>query len=607
MSAKFSIGIDLGTTNSTVAFTALDDDELKVEVLPLPQVIHAGEAASHGQLPSFLYTAGEDELAPGALRLPFHDVESESSSSTICVGMFARDRGAEVPGRVVSSAKSWLSHPHVDRRSPLLPFEGADDVDKASPVAVSASFLRHMLLAWNHAFPDAPFAEQQVTLTVPASFDAVAKQLTEEAAKAAGFAEFTLLEEPQAAMYAWISGGAASDSSWRKQVEAGDEMLVVDVGGGTCDFSLIEVLDDDGELELSRKAVGEHILLGGDNMDAALAVSLKAEIENDGKRISDWQLRSMIHSCRKAKEELLDDKSDISEVAIVIPGRGKSLIGKSLRCDLKKSLVENVVLDGFLPLSCLDDKPASFKRGLVTMGLPFAQDAAITKHLSAFLSAHQKSESAALQESSSEGVSRIPSKILFNGGVTRSTKVQQRILATLSSWAKELGQPSPQLLDGSDVDLAVAKGAAYYGAVRLGRGVRIKGGTARAYYVGIERAGLAIPGMAPTVDAVCVAPMGMEEDSKIELPLELGLYVGEPVSFRFFASTERREDEVGTVCHLDDVDEIAPIETVLDGEAGAMVPGKLSVHVTPIGTLDLQVQDSTSSRNWHFSFNVRVQ
>jgi len=590
-SARFSIGIDLGTTNCTMAFAPLDDDNAAVEVVPLPQVVHASEVGTRDQLPSFMYLPADGELAAGALDLPF------APDAKRCVGTYARDRGAEVPGRVVTSAKSWLSHPHVDRSSPLLPFEGADDVEKLSPVAVSAAYLSHLKQVWDEAHPDAPLAEQDVTLTVPASFDAVARQLTEDAARQAGFGRFTLLEEPQAAMYAWVAGSAAGDASWRKQVEPGDSMLVVDVGGGTCDFSLIEVTDEDGSLGLSRHAVGDHILLGGDNMDAALAMQLKLKLEEDGKKISDWQLRAMIHGARKGKEQLLDDDNpDHDAVSVVVPGRGRSLIGGSMKAELTREMVRRTVLDGFFPLTALDDKPQSFRRGLATMGLPFAQDAAVSKHLSAFLHAH----------AGDDGL-KLPQKVLFNGGVTRSQHVRDRVLALLSSWAEQLSQPAPSALDGHDVDLAVAKGAAYFGAVRQGRGLRIKGGTARAYYVGIERAGLAIPGMPPQVDAVCVAPMGMEEDAEAVLPMELGLFVGEPVSFRFFQSSERKDDMVGSSCGLDDVEEIAPIETVLDGEAGAMVPGQLSVRVTPIGTLDLAVKDKSQDRSWTLSFNVRVQ
>jgi molecular chaperone DnaK (HSP70) len=581
--ARFAIGIDLGTTNTAVGVVDLAHEGAAPSSFDLPQVIAAHECAPRALLPSFLYQPSSSELPGGALALPWDDQRA------FCVGGFARDRAASVPGRVISSAKSWLCHPGVDRRAAILPFGAAadSDVPKLSPVDVQARLLTHLREAWDAAHADAPLSSQRIVLTVPASFDAVARQLTEEAAARAGLTDVVLLEEPQAALYAWI---AAHGDAWRQQVQPGDLLLVVDIGGGTTDFSLIEVKDDGhGNLTLERQAVGDHILLGGDNMDLALAYRVQQRLLDDGRSVDDWQLRALTHSCRAAKEAMLENDA-LTEQTVVIPGRGSKLIGGSITSTLSRAELEATVHDGFFPLVDAAARPAVARRaGLQTLGLPYAHDAAITRHLAAFLAG------------------RKPAAVLFNGGVMRSAQLQKRVVDVVNTW---LGEQPLRVLTGADLDLAVARGAASYARVRASnKGLRIKGGTARAYYVGIERSELAVPGLPPRVDAVCIAPRGMEEGSEATIDTELGLVVGEPAHFRFFASTKREADAVGAVVDVaragDALTEIAPIETTLAGSAGALVPVTLRSRVTEVGTLELFAVETTTSMRHKLEFQVR--
>jgi molecular chaperone DnaK (HSP70) len=583
----YAIGIDLGTTNTAMGAVRLDDDAAVPAPCALPQVVAAGEVFAKALLPSFLYLPSSSELADGALALPW------DAARAFSVGQLAKDKAASVPGRVVASAKSWLCHPGVDRRAGILPFGATadDDVSRVSPVEVQARILSHLREAWDAEHPDAPLSAQQVVLTVPASFDAVARSLTEEAAALAGLPALTLLEEPQAALYAWIARhGDKTATPWRKQVQPGDVILVVDIGGGTTDFSLIAVADDgEGNLSLERRAVGDHILLGGDNMDLALAYGVKQRLSDDGREIDDWQLRALTHSCRAAKEAMLEDAA-LAECSVVIPGRGSKLIGGSIKSTLSREQLDAIVFSGFFPDASVDDKPAAPKRaGLQTLGLPYAADAAITRHMAAFLRGQK------------------PSAVLFNGGVTRSPVVRERIVKVLASF---FDGAAPVELPGADLDLAVAAGAASFARVRhTSTGLRIKGGTARAYYVGIEKSELAVPGMAPRVDAVCIAPKGMEEGSEASIPTELGLVVGEAATFRFFASSVRDGDVAGAAVDVgrakDELVEVAPIETTLPGDAGQLVPVTLRARVTELGTLELFAQEVASKKAHKLEFHIR--
>lgn len=603
----FSVGIDLGTTNSVVSFVELsetDGEQAPLHVLDIPQLTAPGVIGEKPQLPSFLYQAHEAELAPGDVVLPWDDAPEA------IVGELARQLGSKTPIRLVASAKSWLSHAGVDRRSALLPLQSPEEVERISPLQASIAYLRHMRDAWDQRFPEAPLAEQDLVITVPASFDPAARELTVEAAQALGLRQAVLLEEPQSALYSWIQSSAGS---WREQVKPGEVILVVDVGGGTTDLSLIAVTEEEGNLTLNRVAIGDHILLGGDNMDLALAYGLRAKLQAEGKRLEPWQLQALTHACRDAKENLLAD-SGLDEVAIVVPSRGSSLIGGALRTSLTQAEVQKALIEGFFPRVELTERPVVQARtGLTTLGLPYAQDARITAHLAAFLG-RQIGATGELEGFAPTPSARFlhPTAVLLNGGVFKSTVLEQRLLEVLNHWLAADDAPSARLLQGADLDLAVSRGAAYYGYVRKGRGVRIRGGTAAAYYVGVESAMPAVPGFAPPLEALCIAPFGMEEGTEAELPpYEFGVVVGEPVHFRFFASTVRRDDTVGT--RLDwwpeeEIEELEEIEVTLPADKhnpGDIVPVHLAARVTEVGTLQLEAVSREGSERWKVEFDVR--
>ncbi|MGZ8216859.1 Hsp70 family protein [Methylomagnum sp.] len=605
---RYSVGIDLGTTNSVVSFVDLnqvDGEKAPLEVLEIPQLTSPGVIGDKKQLPSFMYQAHEAELAPGDLVLPW-DERPES-----IVGDLARQLGSKTPIRLVASGKSWLSHGGVDRRAAILPLQSPEEVKRVSPLQTSIEYLRHMRDAWNARFPDAPLADQDLVITVPASFDPAARELTVEAAHAVGLPQAVLLEEPQSALYSWIQ---TSEGHWREQVKPGDIILVVDVGGGTTDLSLIAVTEDGGNLNLNRVAIGDHILLGGDNMDLALAYLLKNKLQSEGKRLEPWQIQALTHSCRDAKEGLLSD-NDAQEMAVVVPSRGSSLIGGTLRTALTRDEVNRTLVEGFFPRVDLTDRPAAQTRaGLTSLGLPYAKDARITSHLAAFLG-RQIGATAELQGFKVPENARFlhPTALLLNGGVFKSASLERRLLEVLNSWLEADGVPAARLLHGADLDLAVARGAAYYGYVRKGKGVRIRGGTAAAYYVGVESAMPAVPGMPPEIEAVCIAPFGMEEGTEADLPpYEFGVIVGEPVHFRFFSSNIRRDDVVGTRLDWwspDEVEELESIEVTLTAEnhrPGEVVPVHLAARVTEVGTLQLEAVARGGGERWKVEFDVRA-
>jgi hypothetical protein len=604
--ARFVVGIDLGTTNSAVAFVDTQAAEPRIEMFAIEQLVAPGSVEPRPTQPSFLYLPADAEFRAEQLALPWGPQPG-------VVGEFARNHGWQVPARLVSSAKSWLSHAGVDRLSAILPWQAPAEVAKVSPVEASARYLGHIRAAWDHAHPEGPLAEQDVLLTVPASFDTVARELTVRAAADAGLAHATLLEEPQAAFYSWL--GHAGEA-WRQQLAVGDVVLVCDVGGGTTDFSLIAVSDVEGNLALERVAVGDHILLGGDNMDLALGHTVRARLEGEGHKLDQWQFASLVHSCRAAKEQLLaggpERESTRESAPVVVLGRGSKVVGGSVRTELQRVEVERVLVDGFFPETALGDKPRRAARvGLRELGLPFASDAAITRHLSAFVGAHRGGLAAA-GTGGSAADQRRPNALLFNGGVMKGRPLRQRIIQTLDSW-NDSPEDDLKVLSGTDLDLAVAHGAAYYGMVRRGKGVRIRGGTARAYYIGIESSMPAVPGVEPPMRALCVAPFGMEEGTEAELPgQEFGLVVGEPVEFRFLASSTRRDDRAGTLvddARQADLHELSPVATQLEADAahhgGEVVPVTLRSRVTEVGTLELWCVERQAGRRWKLEYNVR--
>ena len=610
--ARYSVGIDLGTTNCAVSYSDIGDNAPRggaQSMLVIPQLTAPGVVEARPLLPSFLYLPSAQEFPQGALNLPW-----TAAVPSPVLGDFARSHGAKVPSRLVSSAKSWLCHPGIDRQSALLPWQAPSEVTRVSPLDAASAYLSHLRSAWDQAHPEALLAEQDIVLTVPASFDAAARDLTLLAAQKAGLGQVTLLEEPQAAFYAWTE---QLGEGFRKRVRPGDLVLVVDVGGGTSDFSLIAVTDRAGDLELTRVAVGDHILLGGDNMDLALAHTVHQRLSAEGRKLDSWQFTALTHACRQAKELLYSDAS-LTAAPLVIAGRSSSLIGGTLRTELTRAELERLLTDGFFPKVAITELPQTARRmGLAQMALPYAQDAGVTRHLAAFLTRQAR----ALAEAPASPVQVAghgfvhPTAVLFNGGAFKAAALRERVMDVLNAWLSVESAPVARELEGADLDLAVARGAAYYGWARHGRGLRIRGGTARAYYIGVETAMMAIPGMQPPVKALCLAPFGMEEGSQADVPpQEFGLVVGEHTSFRFFSSSVRRSDKVGEL--YDDPDqggdfeELAPIDTLLggaDGSAGGLIPVNLQAAVTELGVLELRCLERAGARHWKLELNVRMK
>lgn len=604
--STFAIGIDLGTTHCALAYVDRDlseGEDVALHLHRIPQTVSPGETEKLPLLPSFVYLPHARELAAGATALPWNPTPAW------VVGEIARRLGAGSPQRLVASAKSWLSHGAVDRTGPILPTTAPEDVQRISPVDASVRYLEHLREAWNAANSGEPLADQEVVLTVPASFDPAARELTAEAARRAGFANLTLLEEPQAALYSWIE---ATHGAWRERLSVGDVILVVDVGGGTTDLSLIAVLEEEGILALHRIAVGDHILLGGDNMDLALAFVVKSKIEANGERLDDWQVEALRHACRAAKEALLS--GEVETAPIVVASRGSKLVGKSLRSELTAEEVSRVLLDGFFPEVDVEAKPhARARTALTQVGLPYAQDPAITRHLAAFLT-RQLAATADLEGFEvSKGRFLHPTALLFNGGVLKAPAIAERVRSVLDGWLVADGAKPVQVLEDADLDGAVARGAAYYAFARSGGGVRIRGGMAQAFYVGVEVAMMAVPGMEPPVHALCVAPFGLDEGSALEaVPQQLGLVVGEPVRFRFFSSSVRRDDPVGTVLERwspDELSELGAIEANLpasNGDIGGVVPVHLRARVTELGTLVLEALPEAGGEPYRVELDVRT-
>jgi hypothetical protein len=610
MGSRYCIGIDLGTTNSVVAYAPLPDDgdksEPAIELLPIPQLIGPGQIESRYSLPSFVYLPRDGELE--SLKTPL-----VNDPQAGIAGHYARQQSAENPQRVVVAAKSWLCHGSVGRTEALLPWQSPPEIRKVSAFDCTQRFLSHLAAAWQAAHPDAPIGDQQVVLTVPASFDPAARELTRQAAIEAGLPDhFVLLEEPQAAVYRWLASRAAD---WRDELSAGDVLLVVDVGGGTTDLTLVTVQEINGELSLQRLAVGNHLLLGGDNMDLALAHHVGTKLQEQGHDLDPWQSVSLWHACRDAKEKLLAaDGPD--EHTISVLGRGSSLIGGTISATLTGDETRRLIADGFFPECGATDRPQrQAVSGFQDIGLPYEADAAITKQVAAFLSDHADTIEQASGESdtgkSETGKSVRPTHLMFNGGVFRSETLRLRMQEVITSWC----ETAPSVLGGmKDLDSAVALGAAYYGWSKQTGGIRIRGGTARAYYIGIETAGLAIPGAPRPLRALCVAPQGMEEGTETEVPgKEVGLVVGAPARFRFFASSKRSDDTVGSQLDRWSPEELVegePIELTLSSESAGddpFVPVRFISRVTELGMFELWCHSTLNEDQWKMEFNVRDQ
>ena len=611
MKARLSLGIDLGTSNCAMALTDLETD--RTEVLPVPQILAANQLGEKPTLASATYLPHPEEFPPGSFRLPW-----SASEEPGVIGQFARDHGALVPDRLAISAKSWLSNPHIDPKQRTLPWRSDSVDEKLSPFECSRRYLQHLKDAFLHTVEaqgrQRDLADAQIVVTVPASFDEVARSLTAEAAEAAGLGHVTLLEEPQAAFYAW---SARAGRQWRDAVAPGDVILVCDVGGGTADFSLIAVTDAGGNLELERISVGEHILLGGDNMDLALAYTLQAGLEAEGKTLDAWQFQALVHAASRAKITLFEDAA-LPDAPIAVPSRGSSLFAKTIATALDRASLSRVILDGFFAQTAVDDLPREARRaGLQEFGLPYASDPVISKHLARFLTRSLQNVKAsdklgAVVGPRAGGQALMPTAVLFNGGVFKAEPIRARVLDLLASWN---GGQAVRELEGFEPDLAVAHGAAIYGRHRAtGKGMRIRAGTSRSYYIGLEASMPAVPGFRPPVKALCVVPQGMQEGT--ELLIEgrtFGLVTGQAAEFRFFSSTVRSGDMPGQI--LPDaereLEETNLLEVELpalpDVSAGQVVPVRIESVVTELGTLELWMKHTNSDRRWKIEFQVRTE
>lgn len=677
---RYVVGIDLGTTNSAVCYVDTEEAAWRVRTFAVPQLVAPSQIEARETFPSFHYQPAKGEFSPGAIKLPWGPAEPGYT-----VGFFARDHGSLVPGRLVSSAKSWLCHGGVDRTAGLLPWDGAADCERLSPIEVSGRYLRHVREAWDRRFPKHPLAEQDIVLTLPASFDEVARELTVRAAGLAGLPRVVLIEEPQAAFYAWIH---AHSDDWHERVEPGQKILVCDIGGGTTDFTLIHVRRAEHEkVQFHRVAVGDHLILGGDNLDLALAHHIEQRLvagrphpnpfpkgegtmggvsDGDVRGVSDGdrprpgplpkgegrleprQWAVLVRTCRQVKETLLGaDAPD--RLTVTLPGAGSRLIGGGLQVEVTREEAHQVLLEGFFPRVPLDAKPAARRSGFQEFGLPFAPDPAVTRYLAAFLTAHRNVALVGDSLPAGHDPAR-PDVVLFNGGVFLSAAIQERILDVLADWFQgtvggvsdcdrphpdplpegegtvggvsdgDRPDPSPRptphsprsanhappwrpiLLENDRLDLAVARGAAYYGMVRRGQGVRIAAGLARTYYVGIESA-------EPL--AVCLVPASTEPGQDVDLAAhKFRLLVSEPVEFPLYISSTRLTDGPGEVVPVDceQMTSLPPIRTVLRTrkkcESGA-VDVTLHARLSEIGTLELWCSEVAGRRSWRLEFDVR--
>jgi hypothetical protein len=651
--SRYVVGFDLGTTNSAVTCVDTTEAPWQVRVFAVPQLVAAGQVEARETLPSFHYQPGPGELPPAALRLPWTGAGAPSTPGRDgpphVVGFFARDHGAVVPGRLISSAKSWLCHSGVDRTAALLPWHGAADVQRLSPVEVSARYLAHVRAAWDARFPQHPLAQQDFVLTLPASFDEVARELTIKAAALAGLPRVVLIEEPQAAFYAWID---AHRDRWDQLVKAGQKILVCDIGGGTSDFTLIRVRrGEGGKVQFHRVAVGDHLILGGDNLDLALAHYLEQKLaagdhaaepqaEDDGaRRLEPRQWAMLVQRSRQLKETLLGPVAP-QRLTLSLPWSGSRLIGGARQVEIQRSEVHDLLVEGFFPLVPLEARPSRRGSGFQEFGLPFAPDPAVTRYLAAFLTAHRHVAMEDVDLPAGQDPAR-PDIVLFNGGLFESSVLRERMMDALRHM---FGGWEPMVLDNDRLDLAVARGAAYYGMVRRGLGVRIAAGLARTYYVGVgdgqgagstehgtgsrdrgsgsreqaaalsEMASSPAPTLQPPCSlpsALCLVPAGVEPGQDIDLSeRRFDLLVSEPVEFPLYVSSTRLTDRPGALVSVDreQMSPLPPIRTVLrtrkKGESET-VAVNLHARLTEIGTLDLWCSEIEGKRSWRLQFDVR--
>jgi molecular chaperone DnaK (HSP70) len=601
--SRYLVGIDLGTTNCAVAYVDTHGRErpaANIEDFPVPQLIAPGETAPRAMLPSFVYLPGAHELPPGAARVPW------SESPERIVGEFARFQGAKVPSRLISSAKSWLCHAGIDREADILPWGSPTEIRKISPVEASAAYLRHIRDSWNFTFagndPDLRLERQEVVLTVPASFDEAARELTTLAAKSAELSNITLLEEPQAAFYCWI---VSHKDRWQREVRAGELILVCDIGGGTTDFSLITVIETPTGPGFRRVAVGDHLMLGGDNIDLALAHHVEKKL--GGARFDTEQWSALRFACRTAKEKLLGNgQAGLDRWPVTIAGRGSRLIGGSIQSELTRQEVGEIALDGFFPRVPRSARPErGAKIGLQEFGLPFVSDPAVLKHLSQFLKRH-RAEAINPEGHQVDDRPARPDAILFNGGALTPESVRNRIVEVITSWFADDPAPAyaPRVLTNVSLDLAVARGAAYYGVVRRGGGIRIGGGTARSFYVGLETARTEKPWL-------CVVSRDAQEGEEITITgHDFDLLMGQPVVFPLASSSVRPDDKPGDLVDADpdSIRELPPLQGIMRVSRKAKAeraPVSLAARVTEVGTIELWCQSRTDDRRWRLQIQLR--
>ncbi len=612
--SRYVVGIDLGTTNSAVAYVDTQETPWQVRTFSVPQLVAPAEVEARETLPSFHYQPAQGELAENALRLPW----SKEAPSHV-VGFMARDEGTKTPGRLIGSAKSWLCHAGVDRTAELLPWQGAADVERLSPVEASARYVRHIRDAWNARFPREPLSQQDLVITLPASFDEVARELTVEAAARADLPRVVLIEEPQAAFYAWVHKHA---DNWDQLVEPGQKILVCDIGGGTTDFTLIrvrhsDVADHDDKIQFHRVAVGDHLILGGDNLDLALAHHIERKLAGQ-RKLEPRQWDVLVRICRRVKETLLGDGAP-EHYTVNLPGSGAKLIGGALQIEVSRDEIQQLLVDGYLPRTTLNEKPSQRQSGFQEFGLPYAADPAITRYLAAFLTTHRFAGDHVGQASSlpdslnssvpSSGHDSVdparPDIILFNGGFFASPLLRARLLEVLASWFNDSNQQQPWqpiVLDNDRLDLAVARGAAYYGMVRRGEGVRIAANLARSYYISVE---------SNQPSAVCLVPGNAEPGQDIELAdMRFQLLLSQPVEFPLYVSSTRLADRPGEIIPIDleQIKPLPPIRTVIRTQRRSeRGPTSVTLHarLSEIGTIELWCSEVDTDRSWRLQFDIR--
>ncbi len=596
--SRYLIGIDLGTTNCVVYYIDKTQEPMIPELLKIPQLSEANEISENSVLPSFIYIPDEKDLPAGSLNTDWN------KNATFCVGDFAKRTSPKVPLKVIASAKSWLCADNVDKLTPILPWNRNNPEKQMSPVDATKTILEHMRDAWNDKIAsqdkDLEMEKQTLVITVPASFDTVARELTLKAANQIGLNP-VLLEEPQAAFYSWLN---ENGEKWRNKVATGDSILVCDIGGGTTDFSLIKVQEESGNLTLERVAVGNHILLGGDNMDLTMAYKVAEKIKKKNDvTLDSYQMHGLTYACREAKESLMSDPKAKPQKLTVL-GRGSSVIASTITSELTRAEVEETIINGFFPECSIEDKPVDSKRsGFKTFGLRYESDPSITKHLALFLKTNCKTQE------------ELPNCILFNGGVTKAEAIRERVISVVSGFlASTKGQV--KVLTGTNPDLSVAMGASCYANVREGKGIRIKAGSSYAYYLGIETSMPAVPGFVPPIQGLCVLPIGTEEGTSFDIDHSgLGLIVGENTEFRFYSSKTAKEDNFGktieNVENAQSIEELPPLSVALppsdDIPSGSMVPVKLRIEYTETGTLQVWCINEKTKNQWKLDFEVRKE